>query len=205
MRKILRNVAALCSLFAVTATAATVEAYEFAPRRVLVRFAEQVTPAAIRQVEATHSLVLVREIPHLRVRVYNTGVTRSVMDVCRRLLSLPMIEYAEPDYLRQPQQQLPTDPLFSQQWSLHNTGQLVNGRNGPADADIDWPEAMERYTPVDLVTIAVVDTGVAFDHPELIHRTWANVVELEQDPVSNGIDDDENGFIDDIFGWDFFD
>ena len=122
------------------------------------------------------------------------------MDVCRRLLSLPMIEYAEPDYLRQPQQQLPTDPLFSQQWALHNTGQLVNGRNGPADADIDWPEAMDFYSPTASVIVAVIDSGVALDHPEITNKVWVNPGE-----VKNGLDDDGNGYVDDLVGWDFVD
>jgi len=85
---------------------------------------------------------------------------------------------------------------------LHNTGQLVNGVTGTADADIDTPEAWDRVTNCSAIVVAVIDTGVDYNHPDLAgppSNIWINA----GDNNANGIDDDGNGYIDDGRGWDF--
>lgn len=88
----------------------------------------------------------------------------------------------------------PDDTLFSQMWGLHNTGQT----GGTADADIDAPEAWDLITDSSSVVIAIVDSGVNYNHPDLNPRMWVNAGEI----AGNGIDDDSNGFIDDVYGID---
>ena len=90
----------------------------------------------------------------------------------------------------------PNDPDFTEQWYLDNTGQT----GGTSDADIDAPEAWDIETGDPDVVIAIVDTGVDYTHPDLADNIWTNVDEIPD----NGIDDDENGYIDDVRGWDFF-
>lgn len=90
---------------------------------------------------------------------------------------------------------IPNDPLFDRQWSLHNTGQ----KQGMEDIDIDALEAWEIETGGSEVTIAIIDSGIDFGHPDLIGNIWINSNEISD----NGIDDDLNGFIDDINGYDF--
>ncbi len=85
------------------------------------------------------------------------------------------------------------EPGFSQQWALENTGQ--NG--GVPDADIDASQAWSRGTGNGVV-VAVIDSGVDSAHPELDSRIWSNPGE-----TINGVDDDGNGYIDDMVGWDF--
>ena len=86
------------------------------------------------------------------------------------------------------------DPGFSDLWGLENTGQT----GGTVDVDIDAPEAWKTTTGFDTVT-AVIDSGVDHQHPDLIDNMWVNPGEI----AGNGIDDDRNGFVDDVHGYDF--
>lgn len=104
------------------------------------------------------------------------------------------VEYVEPDFVVQTTK-LATDPSFSQLWGLHNTGQT----GGTPDADIDAPEMWDITTGSSDVVIAVIDTGVDYTHPDLAANIWVNPGEVPGD----GIDNDGNGFIDDVNGWDF--
>jgi subtilisin family serine protease/putative cell wall-binding protein len=88
------------------------------------------------------------------------------------------------------------DPLFPEQWALNNTGQL----GGTPDADIDAPEAWAISEGDASVVVAVLDTGVDLDHADLVDRLWTNTGEIP----GNLIDDDGNGFVDDVNGWDFY-
>lgn len=99
---------------------------------------------------------------------------------------------------------------FNAQWAFHNTGSYtyyINNlpieRTSKADIDINLPEAYEALSGLDAtrsVTVAVIDTGVDITHPALAEHIWTNEDEI---PL-NGIDDDANGYIDDIYGWDFY-
>jgi subtilisin family serine protease len=104
------------------------------------------------------------------------------------------VVYAEPNY-EITIDTLPNDPSFYRLWGLHNTGQT----GGTPDADIDAPEAWDICTGSPDVVVAVVDTGVDYTHPDLSANIWVNTDEIP----GNGIDDDHNGFIDDVRGWDF--
>ena len=102
----------------------------------------------------------------------------------------------------------PDDPLFGQLWGLDNTGQTVKGRRGTTDKDIDalrgWNITTGHLAGPNEVTVAVVDGGIAYDHPDLALNMWTNPGESGE-LSDNGLDDDANGFIDDWRGWDFVD
>jgi subtilisin family serine protease/subtilisin-like proprotein convertase family protein len=89
----------------------------------------------------------------------------------------------------------PDDPRYAEQWAWNNTGQ--NG--GTLDADIDAPEAWNVFTGSANTVVAVIDTGVDYTHPDLAGNIWVNADEV----AGNGIDDDGNGYVDDIHGYDF--
>ncbi len=99
-------------------------------------------------------------------------------------------------YMTQRSPVMPNDASFGQQWALNNTGQS----GGTVDADIDAPEAWGLSTSGltaagDTIVVAIVDGGFYFNHTDL--RFWKNWYEIP----ANGIDDDNNGYVDDVNGW----
>jgi large repetitive protein len=114
----------------------------------------------------------------------------------------PRVRYAEPNYVITIAA-LPNDPAFGNTWGLNNTGQTINGSPGTPDADIDAPEAWNVTTGSSNVTVAVIDTGVDWSHPDLSSRIWINPGENCPGCRNDGIDNDHNGFVDDWHGWDF--
>jgi subtilisin family serine protease len=127
--------------------------------------------------------------------------------------NLDVVVYAHPDR-RLELYDNPNDPLYPHQWALNNTGQgyyHVLRRDGDYndtlvieygvdDADIDAQEVFDNPPDNTLtVIVAIIDTGVDLDHPDLTDRIWTNPGEI----AGNGLDDDHNGYIDDVQGWDF--
>ncbi len=104
----------------------------------------------------------------------------------------PNVLYAEPNYLVRAQA-TPNDPEFATQWGLHNTGQ----HGGLADADIDAPEAWDLSTGSRTIVVGVLDTGVDYRHRDLAANIWVNPGEI----AGNGLDDDGNGIVDDVHGF----
>lgn len=90
---------------------------------------------------------------------------------------------------------IPNDPRFSSMYGLNNTGQT----GGTQDADIDAPEAWNISTGTRRTIVAVIDTGVDYNHQDLAANMWRNTGEIAGD----GIDNDGNGYADDIYGYDF--
>ncbi len=102
----------------------------------------------------------------------------------------PNVLYAEPDYVVRASR-TPNDPMFYRQWGMLNSS--VDG------ADISATEAWSQTTGSDEVLIAVIDTGVDYNHPDLVDNMWVNKGEIPD----NLIDDDHNGYVDDYRGWNF--
>jgi subtilisin family serine protease len=125
-------------------------------------------------------------------------VRGSISDAIARVR--PFVMYAEPDYVFRAIDTTPNDPNFGQLWGLKNTGQTVNGDPGVAGADIRATLAWDTFTGDANFVIADIDTGMQLDHPDLASNLWTNPGEIP----ANGIDDDGDGFIDDVNGWDFF-
>lgn len=100
------------------------------------------------------------------------------------------------------------DPLFAKQWNLYNSGRVGNytadGKkivSSIAGADINVVPAWEEQTGDPRVIVSIVDGGIDVYHEDLINNLWIN----ENEIPGNGIDDDNNGYIDDIHGYNFVD
>lgn len=123
----------------------------------------------------------------------NTNQGVSVESAAEILNSLPGVRRVYLDYVVHTAI-IPNDSRFTDLWGMHNTGQNY----GTADADIDAPEAWDLSTGSSSIIAAIIDTGVDYNHSELSANMWRNPGEI----AGNNIDDDANGYIDDIYGVD---
>ncbi len=193
------------------------------PGRFIVKLAEGQSPASLSTAMSSRGQFrkAFRMIPGSDIvdgeqwnRFYlfqSTDLTVTVDDIVSTL-GKNNVEYVEQDYYIQ-FLEFPQDELFSNQYYLHNTGQEYLGieripgdendllvyKSGTPDADIRLVDFYNN-TPADNteVVVAIVDTGVDSHHPELEDRLWQNPDEIPD----NGIDDDHNGYVDDIIGYD---
>jgi len=187
-------IASVCSYSVSSDSSNTVfKASNYAPKEVLVRF----KPWAEHTVEITKlSKFIVKELRHYKfldlslLRIRDELTVEEALNEIRRI---PSVEYAEPNYILRVDEIFPNDPLFQYQWGLHNVGQL----GGIVDADIDAPEAWTITTGSDSIVVAIIDTGVDYRHIDLASNMWVNPFE-----IVNGVDDDDNGYVDDIYGVD---
>jgi len=113
----------------------------------------------------------------------------------------PWVQNAQFDHYITQRQTFPDDPSFNSQWGMHNTGQS----GGLEDADIDAPEAWSLSTGGvnaigDDIVVAIVDGGCMLSHTDLDDNLWVNIDEIP----GNNIDDDNDGYVDDVNGWNAF-
>ena len=124
-----------------------------------------------------------------------TAPNVSYAEVQASLTGLPGFRYVEPDFLISLNTTTPNDPSFPNLYGLDNTGQI----GGTLDADIDAHEAWDLTVGSRSIVVGVIDSGVDYTHPDLAANIWTNPGETAGD----GIDNDGNGYIDDVHGYDF--
>jgi thermitase len=110
------------------------------------------------------------------------------------------IEYVEPNYIYRIQA-VPNDPEYKMLWGLKNSGQTIKDTVGKAGVDIQAEKAWDITVGSHNVVVAVIDTGIDYTIADLKENIWINQKELSG---QKGFDDDGNGYIDDVYGYDFF-
>ncbi|MBA4312509.1 MAG: hypothetical protein C0417_07745, partial [Chlorobiaceae bacterium] len=156
---------------------------EYHPNQVIVKFKRGVQTAQAMTIRSEIDATVEKKFKMIGAELWNvSGV--SVTDVISRYRGNPLIEYVEPNYVVRAIDKIPNDPYFSSLWGMQK---------------IQAPAAWDKTTGND-VLIGVIDTGVDPDHVDLAANIWTNPGEI----AGNGIDDDGNGYIDDIHGWDFY-
>ncbi len=159
----------------------------YEPSELLVRFREGTTEEQIAGLNKSLGSRVIKRIDRLRlyrVRIKD-GTTEE--EAIERYQSSDLVDRVERHALRYAQSTTPNDRYFSDLWGLKK---------------IKAREAWDITTGSSDIIIAVIDTGVDYTHPDLASNIWVNMEEFNGEA---GKDDDSNGYIDDIYGWDFAD
>jgi subtilisin family serine protease len=123
---------------------------------------------------------------------------QSVGEAIEELEGEPAVLVAERDAMDHPLA-VPNDPLFDEQWALQNIGATINEETGVPGDDINVVPAWDRTVGTPNIVVADIDGGYNFNSPDLGPVAWKNPGEI----AGNGFDDDHNGYVDDVHGWDF--
>ena len=160
--------------------------WSYAADSILVRFRASASPGdkanahALVGAERVQEYRLVPGLQHFRLKAGGMGVEAAVEHLSR----LPFVAYAEPDYIVHPADTIPNDPRYGELWGMTN---------------IRAPAAWDYFKGDPNFVVADLDTGMDYNHPDLAANVWTNPGEIP----GNGTDDDNNGYIDDVHGWDF--
>jgi subtilisin family serine protease len=155
---------------------------DYLPGQILMKYRQTAAPPLRLSSAARWQTQLLGRIPQLGVALLQVpvGTERSV---AAHLEHDPLVQYVELNYRARALEQ-PNDPKWPEQWALRKT-----------DAPQAWDIAHCQGT-----IVAVLDTGVDPEHPDLINTLWTNPGEMP----GNGVDDDGNGKVDDVHGWHFY-
>ena len=157
--------------------------------RVIVRFAADASSQERADMRAAADVKRDATLPVRGLELVDPEPGVSVSAAVADLERLDGVVYAEADHVVR-QTAVPNDPLLSYEWDM---------------SAIRAPEAWDVTTGSPQVTVAVVDTGIDASHPDLSPNLWTNPGESGAGRDTNGLDDDGDGLIDDVHGWDFVD
>ena len=174
---------------------------EFVPGELLVRFRPGETAA---KTKGTTQLSILSNGRSLRLEINSFGGSDLVeglklvrvspertLDAIKALRGRPDVLYAEPNYIRH-FDAVPNDSFYGSQWPLKNSPTSIGG-------GISAESAWDTTTGNQNIVVGVIDTGIDIDHRDLKDNIFTNTAEIP----NNNVDDDNNGFVDDVNGWDF--
>lgn len=176
----------------------------FVPGQLIIRFQPSLSAEEIKAFYQEYGLTEMDDLdpaPEGQDRPLRLAFVPS--DVDQQLLNMlerdARVVYAEPNYTVQINQTSPNDPDFAKLWGLQNSGQT----GGTAGADISAVDGWKVTTGSSSIVVAVIDTGVDYNHEDLGANMWVNKAECPQGYgkcVADGEDDDDNGYADDFYG-----
>lgn len=170
-----------------------VETARYVAGEVLIKFKSTAEPIDMASARAEVNAVRLWTF-HSGGEHWRLGPGLDVEAAISRLKGNGLVEYAEPNYIVS-LAVIPNDPRFGEMWHFVNTGQA----GGTPDADIDADGAWGIATGSSDIVVGVIDSGVDYNHPDLAGNIWTNTGEI----AGNGLDDDANGYVDDVHGYDF--
>jgi subtilisin family serine protease len=188
---------AACALLAASVVVAwpVGAAPRHAPDRIIVKYRAGTSVAAKAALRERLAATQGRSLDIIGGEVLRVA-SGGVEDALARAAQDPSVEYAERDYEVRALLD-PNDTLFPQLWAMRNTGQTT----GTPGADIRATNAWDVFTGNADLKVGVIDTGVDYRHSDLVANMWTNSGEIP----GNRIDDDQNGYVDDVHGYDFYD
>ncbi len=172
------------------------------PLEVIVEFEKKLSDREIEKLNDELGVKVERDPLKFTPNQYIVSIPagrEGVLELIKRYNESGSVTYAHPNYWKvdEPYETTPFDPLYAEQWHHRNTGQL----GGLVDADADTSFAWDYGMGSNNIVVAVFDDGSDVNHEDLAPNIFVNPGEIP----GNSIDDDGNGFIDDVSGWDFAD
>ncbi|ODG94049.1 MULTISPECIES: S8 family serine peptidase [Bacillaceae] len=171
----------------------------------IVKYKKKVTTGEITTLQKKYSLKSSKKLKSLNAELVKIPTGESTSEYITKLKKDPNVESVQPNYKYYASDFNNANDYYEQLWGLNNKGQTVNDSVGKEDIDIDAPESWTNFSsklakPEAQVVVGVIDTGVDINHPDLAGKIWKNTKEIP----NNKIDDDHNGYVDDVNGWDFY-
>ncbi|MCM2280535.1 MAG: S8 family serine peptidase [Bdellovibrionaceae bacterium] len=172
---------------------------EVVPNEYVVKLRQPIGDVSLQSASALIGAPIVERISEDMVLVRKKGDFHAT-DMMRSLAKNSAVALVEPNYIYR-MSRVPNDPDLFHLWGLKNRAALdKDGTRGLANVDVGAEKAWDITTGSKDILVAVIDTGVAHTHPDLAVNMWVN--QLEKNGQA-GVDDDGNGYVDDVHGYDF--
>ncbi len=176
----------VCLFFVSSAFPQKLTKENFVPSEILVKFSPEVSSERIAAAKRTIGGETIEEFPSIGWQRITLPAGMSVKDAIARYRELDGVEIAQPNFYYR-LQATPNDAQFTNP-GLYGLTKIAA------------PTAWDLTTGSSAVVVANIDTGMRMTHEDLAGNIWVNPGEI----AGNGVDDDANGFVDDVNGWDFF-
>ena len=168
--------------------------------RLVVTFRDKASRSDARAFEGSATSLVAFEGPARRA-IFQTSQT-ALRSEKRRLERDPSVRTVQVSHRLHRAVDPEDEQFWDALWGLHNTGQTILDSAGVANVDVDGRESLAVVSGTGVV-VAVIDDGVDFSRPDLAGQAWVNPGESGGGKETNNVDDDANGYIDDVNGWDF--